>query len=572
MKIEYEKTAFFKYAFSFNINPEVIDYCRYLKDIYGWKQFNYHDGKWRFNDMTIGIEIKKKFPNTTIDQSVIIDYAFAEMNIEERKKRDTEAIRLKTATVSSLKILGLKHDLYNYQKVGVEFFINSGGRAINADQMGCGKSVQSLAYITYTNKKALIICPASVKYSWENEIIKWTKLKYEIVTSKSSKNIFKKKVDIFVINYDIIIKFYKEILNAGIECVVVDEFTFIKNNRAIRTKVVKKIASQISSVLLLSGTPMLSRPVELFNALNIIDPFTWNDFVGYTKRYCNGHQGRFGWDANGATNIDELKERISKYFIRRIKSEILPDLPEKIFINRPVELPVEWQEKYSMAINRFSEFLRKVRGKEKIDIIKSLQAEKLVKLGELRQLTTMGKIDEAEAIIRQTIDNGEKILVFSCYNTPLEILHKKFKNHSVLLIGKTSEEDRREAIDIFQGNEKINIFFGGTQSAGIGITLTAATNVLFIDYSWTPADHAQAIDRIHRPGQKAAYVTIYNLYAKGTIDEYMTKTLERKQILFDRLIEGKQTSKRSTNKSMINDVLRMIEKKAHEELFEKHSA
>jgi SWI/SNF-related matrix-associated actin-dependent regulator 1 of chromatin subfamily A len=267
-----------------------------------------------------------------------------------------------------------------------------------------------------------------------------------------------------------------------------------------------------------------------------------------------------------------LKERISKYFIRRIKSEILPDLPEKIFINRPVELPVEWQEKYSMAINRFSEFLRKVRGKEKIDIIKSLQAEKLVKLGELRQLTTMGKIDEAEAIIRQTIDDGGKILVFSCYNTPLEILHKKFKNHSVLLIGKTSEEDRREAIDIFQGNEKINIFFGGTQSAGIGITLTAATNVLFIDYSWTPADHAQAIDRIHRPGQKAAYVTIYNLYAKGTIDEYMTKTLERKQILFDRLIEGKQTSKRSTNKSMINDVLRMIEKKAHEELFEKHSA
>jgi SWI/SNF-related matrix-associated actin-dependent regulator 1 of chromatin subfamily A len=562
MKIIREKTTLYEYAFVFEYSYEIIDYCRYLKEIYGWKDFSFVDNKWRFNNIDIAISIKQRFNETEIDDDVVVDFALAEIAQEERIKQEQNAERIKSSLDSDIEINDIKGELRPYQKIGVEFFLNNNGKAILSDQMGTGKTCQSLAYITTAKKKrSLVICPASVKYSWKKEIEKWTDLSYLIVNSKTELTSLRDKtIDVFVINYDIVKKFYNTLIDMNFDCIIIDEFTYIKNNSATRTKAVKQIAKKIDSVILLSGTPMLSRPSELFNGLNLIDPKTWKSFYDFTVRYCQGHRGPWGWDYRGASNIEELQKRINKYFLRRTKEDILPELPQKIFINVPVELDQETQSEYDMALNQFGKFLREIKGKKTTEVVRSLQAEKLTKLGALRQLTTMGKIKAAEELIQEIIDGGEKVLVFSCYNEPLEQLHQKFVDTSVMLTGKTSEKDRGNIIEKFQNDKNTNIFFGGTKSAGIGITLTAATNVLFIDYSWTPADHSQAIDRAHRIGSTSDHITIYTLSAIGTIDEYMTKLLEKKQILFDRLIDGSGVTKKAGSRSVVNDVLKMIEK------------
>lgn len=553
---------YYKYAFVFDFDPVVLDFCKKLKEEHTWKHFNFVDGRWRFSSLDIGVQIQEKFPAVQISEEVSIDFGLAKFSIEESRIRAAQAERIKQAKDSDISVEGLKEELYPYQAVGVEFFVNSLGRAILADQMGTGKTAQSLAYVVHSRqKKTLVVCPASVKHSWEKEIQKWTSLRYKILNSQSDPEIFgDDRFDIFIVNYDIIIKFFEQIISAGFTCLIGDECHYIKNGSAIRTKVFRRIASSIPSVILLSGTPMLSRPVELFNSLNIIDPKTWDSYYDYTVRYCQGHRGKWGWDARGASNLDELQDRIGKYFLRRTKQEALPGLPEKVFVFRPVELEKKVQKEYDLAVNEFGKFLREVKKKKTPEIMRSLQAEKLTKLGELRQLTTKGKVKAAEEIIENAIENHEKILVFSCYNEPLEILSEKFKDRSVILTGATAEEDRKEYIERFQNNPDTMVFFGGTRSAGVGITLTAATNVLFIDYSWTPADHSQAIDRLHRPGQKASQVNIYHLYAIDTIDEYMTKILERKQLLFDKVIEGATGNVKAGN--LMNDVLRMIERKS----------
>jgi len=311
---------------------------------------------------------------------------------------------------------------------------------------------------------------------------------------------------------------------------------------------------------LLSGTPFLNRPIELFNPLNILDPKNWHDYYSYSRRYCGGHQGRFGWDDKGATNIAELQERISPYFIRRTKKEILPDLPKKRFINMPVELDPKTQKEYQLAEDEFGEFLVKIKKKTEKQAARSLQAEKLVKLGALRQLTSFGKIEIAKEIIEGIIENGEKVVVFSCYNEPVETLHKYFGDKSVLVTGKIEAEERDNIVNNFQQNKDIKIFFGGIKSAGVGINLTAATNVLFLDFSWVPGDHSQAIDRIHRIGSVAEYVTVYQLYTKKTVDEYMYKLLEKKQLLFDQLIDGAEIPA-EMGKSYTSSIINAIERK-----------
>lgn len=556
-----ETHPYYKYAFEFKFSPNILETCRFFKQKYGWREFGFIDGKWRFNRLDIATELIRYYPSINIPDEIRLALIALDLNRQESSKQAKQANEIKNAIESSLKISGLKHELYDYQKSGVEFFINNNGKAILAFTMGLGKTATALGYVVHTQKKkTLVICPASVKYVWEQEVEKWTKLSTLTIDGSFSNEELASKFDehdVFIINYDILRKFMKFLSWAKWDCLIADEFHFIKNNAAQRTKIVKMIARKIQSILLLSGTPLLSRPVELFNGLNLMDPDTWNNWRQFTIRYCNGHQGYFGWDARGSSNIDELQKRIGKYFLRKTKDEVLTELPPKRYINYPVELDAETRKKYQLATNSFLKYLHDVKKKRGNELKRAMNSEQLVKLGEIRQITTMGKIDAAEEIISNVLDSGEKIVVFSCYTEPLEILHEKFKKESVILTGKSSSEQRSGAIEKFQNDSKTKIFFGGIKSAGIGITLTAGTNVLFIDYSWVPADHAQAEDRIHRHGQKADSVTIYQLYSRNTIDEYMIDMLSKKRMIFDKLIEHKETG----GQMMIDDIIKKMEKK-----------
>jgi SWI/SNF-related matrix-associated actin-dependent regulator 1 of chromatin subfamily A len=338
---------------------------------------------------------------------------------------------------------------------------------------------------------------------------------------------------------------------------IVYELHLIKNSSAKRTKAIKQLSKGISSILLLSGTPILNRPVEIFNSLQMIDPKTWDNWWSFVKRYCNAHQGRFGWDVSGATNIDELKQRISTYFLRRTKEEVLPDLPQKHFIDFPVEMPRENAYQYQVLLNSFIKYLKEVKQKKGREIMKTMRAEHLAKLNELRQLTSISKIEPAKELIQNIINNDEKVLIFSNYKNSLYALYEEFKKNAVIITGDISNQDREKAIENFQNDPNTKIFLGGIKSAGVGITLTSGNNVVFIDHSWVPADHSQAIDRVHRIGQKANQVTIYQLYCDGTIDEKMKKILEEKQNIFDKIFEN-NTQKEESN--TIDTLVQELEK------------
>jgi len=537
-----EKSKYHAYAFVFPFSFGLLEYCRKLKTTYGWRNFMFNTGRWRFNDLGFAVLIKKEFPDTQFTPEV-------EVLVEEYKQRkaNEQAVAqsaqvIKTKKESGIRIDGLKLPLYEYQKIGVEFFVNNNGRALLADSPGCGKSAQALGYVVHEKiKKTLIVCPASVKYSWHSEVLKWTHLKPAVLSSKNKDAEVIQAIvenDVVVINYDILNKFIKILSSLEFSLMILDESHYCKTPTSIRTKNVKKIAERVPKILLLSGTPMLSRPVELFTSLQLVDPHNWTDWRAYTERYCGGFMDRWGWNTRGATNIPELTQKISHYFIRRTKDDVLSELPKKQYVNRFVDLDNDTRFKYDLALDSFEDYLREYKKKSEAQIESSMAAEKIVKLNELREITTLAKLDYAKEIIDEIIDGGEKLLVFSCYNAPLEKLNEHYGASSYLLTGKTDEELRRIMIEKFQNDPSKKIFFGGIKSAGVGITLTAASSVLFLDYSWTPADHIQASDRVHRPGQTAKSVTIYQLVANDTIDSQMNEILTEKHAIITQVIDN----------------------------------
>jgi len=563
MKIIAEKTKYHRFAFYYDYSPERVEFCRSLKESFGWAKFSFEtEGelkRWLFSDSLFIPVIKERFPEVQIDeqveQLVMQEQKWANELIKQEKKIDE--IRKKVDT--RFDVRGLKRDLYAYQKVGVEFLTASGGRAIIADAPGLGKTAQSLAFIKHSKfKRTLIVCPASVKFSWQNEVSKWTNLSSVVIDSKTDLSSVDTDVNVWIINYDILKKHYGQLSKIRFDCMVGDEVQMIKSTNALRTKAFRSISRDIKSVVLLSGTPLLSRPSELFSLLNIVDPNTWNNWYDFARRYCAMKQTHWGMDTSGASNIEELHARIKRYFIRRDKSQVLKELPPKTFITIPVQLSSEYNKQYKEASKNLATYLRLYAGKQPADIAKAMAAEKLTQLNVLRHLNAMGKVKVAIELIESILEAGEKVLIFSSFVEPLLELQDKFYSESVMITGQTPVQDRGFIVNSFQNDPNVKVFLGGIKSAGVGITLTAASNVIFLDYSWNPADHQQAQDRVHRPGQVANSVNIYQLTAIDTIDEDLKETLDRKQGIFDQVIEGKRAVKKEKN-AMDSAVQRVLD-------------
>lgn len=555
MKIIKEKTNYHTYALESEYSRPLVEYCQYLKNTLGWQEFQWDadNKKWRFKNPEIIIMMKDKFPTLEVDPEVQNEIVLEEKQVET-------AQQIKEAKVSTIDLKGVKGNLYEYQKLGIEFLLNSGGRALLADSPGVGKTAQSLGYLAHSGyKRTLIVCPASVKFSWESEIEKWTNLKSFVVDSKTDPKNIPSDANCIIVNFDILKKFHNEFLKYKWDCLIVDECHMIKSSSAIRSKAVKSLARLIPSVIMLTGTPVLSRPIEIFNVLNIIDPKVWNNYYHFAVRYCEGQQGYWGFEAKGASNLEELKKRIEKYFLRRTKEEVLSQLPPKNRVEVPIDLSGESLEQYELAENNLVQYLRQYK-KDKTDreIAKSLQAEKLVRLNLLREINAMGKIDTAKELINSIIDADEKVLVFSSFNGPLKELYECYEDESVLLLGETPVEERGEIVKKFQEDPNTKIFFGGTRSAGVGITLTAASNVIFLDLPWNPADLEQSENRAHRPGATYESLNIYQIISRDTIDGFMKKLLQRKQEIIDQLIENKEVE---IGGSEIDEYIKLLEQK-----------
>ena len=423
-----------------------------------------------------------------------------------------------------------------YQFKGVFAIEQTHGRILIADPPGLGKTLISLAWgALYPERRpVLIVCPATLKFNWQNEIVKHLG-KDSIILSGKKPYKFPKH-EYVIINYDILDAWKSEILKTIKPPIIIfDEFHFCMNRKAIRTKAAVKLAKKVSHVIALTGTPINNRPVELFSQLSAIDASIFPSFWDFGMNYCDA-KNKFGrWEFKGASRTKQLHRILTeKVMIRREKADVLTELPDKTRTSLPVSICMK---EYNKAEADLIGWLKKT---DPLKAARAKNAEALAKIGYLKRLAAKGKIKEVVKWVKNFLDTtDEKILLFAVHHEVLDALKDAFGPEAVMLTGKTRASERAKSVDRFQNDPKIRVFVGGLKAAGVGLTLTAASTGCMVELGWTPAEHIQGEDRLHRLTQKNA-VNWYYFLAKGTIEEPICDMIQAKQKVIEQVLDGRE--------------------------------
>ena len=419
-----------------------------------------------------------------------------------------------------------------YQEVGLGFLEHVGGNGFITDEPGLGKTEQSLAYLALhpEMRPAVVVCPASLKLNWEREAETWLETGDVVEVIKNGKPYpLTGDMGIIILNYDILKKWLPELKAIKPQILIYDESHYIKSPKSLRSKAAAQLAKTVPHKILLTGTPVLNRPSEMWNQLCIIDPKRYNSksFFSWHKRYTAAHQLHFGqktvWDFSGASNLGELAESLKGIMIRRTKAEVLPALPAKR--RQTLLVSIDNRREYNHAEKDFLSWIKEQKGHAAAE--RASNVEQLSMVEALRQIAIQGKMKQAIEWICDFLETGEKLVVFATHRATINTLMQEFSKVAVRLDGGMCAEEKQLSIDRFQGDDEIRLFVGNIQAAGVGITLTAASNVFFVEIGWTPAIHEQAEDRTHRISQKNA-VNCYYMIAENTIDEKIADMLEAK--------------------------------------------
>ena len=412
-----------------------------------------------------------------------------------------------------------------HQKEAIQKLVEN-KKFILADDMGLGKTTSTIiAALESGSKKALIICPATLKINWKREIENYSDKTVFIAESKN----FSTEADFVIINYDIIKNFHdtkkkdeSQILASNFDLVIVDEAHYIKNATAQRTKLINDIAKRVDRLWLLTGTPMTSRPMDYYNLLNLIESPVAKNWMAYAIRYCNGYQfnvgGRKVWNVTGSSNLEELRDRTTGLVLRRLKENVL-DLPEKIIT--PVYLRLK-SKAYEEVMGEYYDWYDK-----NPDESKSLTVQ-FTKLTKVRQIIADEKINETIEIAENIIEQGKKVIIFCNFTDSLNKICQHFGKSAVKVDGSMTKPERQHSVDSFQESDKVKVFVGNIKAAGVGLTLTAGEAVIMNDLSFLPSDHAQAEDRAYRYGQKNNVLVYYPIF-ENTIEGIIYDILNNKK-------------------------------------------
>jgi len=443
--------------------------------------------------------------------------------------------------VKEIKIPGLKGTLRPFQNIGVSFIDAKNGRCLIADQMGLGKTITALAYLQLHKelRTAIIVVPASLKLNWLRETFNWIpNSQAEVLTGRTP---YKTTGKILILNYDILEAWVPYLIKIKPKILIMDEVHCIKNGAAKRTKAAKKLGKVVEHIIGLSGTPVLNRPIEIYNAVSMIDPTVLGSYFVFTKRYCDAKKSIWGTNVQGASNVEELHRKLtSTVMLRRLKVNVAKDLPDKQTAFVPIELD-NWAE-YVYAERNFIKWVSETKGTAAA--IRASNAETLGQINALKQLAVKGKMANVISWIEEFIDSGEKLVLFCTHTATIDAIMTAFPKISVRYDGGVNQSNRDKAVTSFQTDVRIKLFVGMLDAAGnpagVGLTLTAAWSTATIEYQYTPGVHDQADDRIHRIGQKNA-CTNYKLIAAGTIEEKIAALLDKKRQIVDGILDGKRT-------------------------------
>jgi hypothetical protein len=393
-------------------------------------------------------------------------------------------------------------------------------------------------------QKILVVCPASLKLNWKKEIMNYDN--GDNISIVDGVDFRVKKWTI--VNYDILKNFH-HLPERGVrladlptspidyhkfDLVIADEAHYLKTTTSNRTKIFNDFASRIPNRWFLTGTPITNKPVDFFNLLHLCESPIATNWMFFVRRYCAARQfNRKGtkqkyWVTSGASNLDELRDYSSDCILRRTKKDSI-DLPQKTI--KPVYLPIELCINYNSYITEYEDWVEEMAENGE----KPTVTDHLVKLTKVRQLLSNDKIQHTIGLAEDLIENGHKIIIFSCFTQSINAIHEHFGKTSVIIDGSVSKEKRQIAVDRFQGDDKIKVFCGNIVAAGVGLTLTEGSIVIFNDLDWTPANHAQAEDRSHRMGQVNDVHIIYPLFDQ-TLDITMYDALRKKMKIISQVM------------------------------------
>ncbi len=439
----------------------------------------------------------------------------------------------------------MKHNLkiqpYPYQREGIDQGLKW-QRLIIGDEPGLGKTLQSIGIInTAAAFPCLVICPASLKINWQREWEKFTDRKALVLSNSTGTTwpylIQMRMYHVAIVNYESLRKFFvwdtggaksfrlKDVVFCPhikmFRSIIIDESHRVKDPSAQQTIFCKGLASGKQWRILLSGTPVVNRPEDLVSQLSIMGRL--NEFGGRQQFLAQYGEG---------DNLDELSSRLySTCMVRREKAKVLSDLPDKTRCDLYVD--ISNREEYCLAADDLAQYLREYKECTDWEIRRKMRMEALVKFMTLRSLSAKGKVKQAIDFVRVFLDSDKPLILFCSYHEIVDELCKAFPD-AVRVTGRDNATSKQAAVDAFQSG-KAKLIICSIKAAGVGLTLTASSNVAFIEFPWTYADCLQCEDRAHRIGQKDN-VTCYYLIGRGTIDPVLYNIIHRKKSIANQIM------------------------------------
>jgi SNF2 family DNA or RNA helicase len=463
--------------------------------------------------------------------------------------------------------------LRDYQKDGVRWLYtlykcDLGG--ILADEMGLGKSLQTICFIKQVisekkDAKIMIVCPTSLVYNWKKEFDKFgSELKYVTVHDSKSKrleviNDFD-KYNIFITSYGLIRNDNDEYESKNFDVCIIDEAQAIKNYQAGMTREIKKIKALTK--IALTGTPLENSVLELWSIFDFIMP----GYLGNVRKFRDSY-GIHDVDGESLSRLDDLNYLIKPFILRRKKVDVITDLPDKIENNIYLDLPIKQKKLYLSVLKDSEREFREILATEGMNKARFKILQLLMKLRQIcidpnilfsnydGEVIKMEKLLE---VVNNFVKDGHKILIFSSFKTVVDRVKSMFDSNNIssyMIAGDVKSKTRMDLVEKFN-NDSTNCFLITLKSGGTGLNLVGADVVIHLDIWWNPQVENQATDRAHRIGQTKK-VTVIKFVTRGTIEERIMELQNKKKILSDNLIEGKDNSEilSSLNEDDIRDLL-----------------
>ncbi|XP_053804037.1 DNA annealing helicase and endonuclease ZRANB3 isoform X3 [Vidua chalybeata] len=446
----------------------------------------------------------------------------------------------------------LRKKLLPFQEKGIIFALQRRGRCMIADEMGLGKTIQAIAISYYYKNEwpLLIVVPSSLRYPWVDEMEKWIP-----ELSPDDISIIQNKTDIggistskvTILGYGLLTSDAQTLVDTlyrqKFKVVVIDESHYMKSRNATRSKILLPIVQKALRAVLLTGTPALGRPEELFMQIEALFPRrfgTWNE---YAKKYCDARVRFFGkrrqWDCRGASNLEELHQLLSEIMIRRLKNDVLTQLPPKVRQRIPFDLPQAAAKNLNATFAEWEKLMRSLSS----DATESHFSQVMNLITRMYKETAIAKAGAVKDYIKMMLDNDKlKFLVFAHHLSMLQACTEaviESKARYIRIDGSVPSAERIHLVNQFQKDPETRVAILSIQAAGQGLTFTAATHVVFAELYWDPGHIKQAEDRAHRIGQCSS-VNIHFLIAKGTMDTLMWAMLNRKAKVTGSTLNGKK--------------------------------